>query len=385
MNNERARDAAARVGLSLLGEPGDSDLGQLVETYGAPRAVEMIQEQLVPPEISPKAWNLALGRWLPRIAVLESNDQMERAHRAQAHLVLPGDDQWPDSLDDLGPHAPLLLWVRGDAGLLRRAGVVAIVGARAATAYGEFVAADLAGALARSGITVVSGGAYGIDGVAHRAALGVHGRTIAVMAGGVDRFYPAGHAALISQVAREGAVISEVALGVTPSRWRFLARNRLIAALSDATVVVEAGWRSGSLNTAGHAAALGRALGAVPGPVTSPASAGCHRLMREYDAVCITTPDEVRELAGWNAVDDKPAAEKTKGAVSDDAGSIRSRVVDALSMRVARDIDAIARRTGCAIAEVQAAIGLMVLEGVAQTSEEGYVLTVSGKPGRAGS
>ena len=151
---------------------------------------------------------------------------------------------------------------------------------------------------AASGAVIVSGGAYGIDGAAHRAALGVGGATVALLAGGVDRAYPQGHQQLLRTIAASGAVVSEVPCGTAPTKWRFLSRNRIIAALSDATVVIEAGWRSGSLNTAGHAAALGRPLGAVPGPVTSAASAGCHRLLREYDARCVTTAAEVRELWG---------------------------------------------------------------------------------------
>ena len=203
-------------------------------------------------------------------------------------------------LGDLGDHAPLALWLRGDAAALSGAGV-AIVGARASSSYGEHVATELASELAGEGWTIVSGGAYGIDGTAHRAALRAGGITVAVLAGGIDRAYPAGHAQLFDRIAASGALVSEVACGGAPTRWRFLERNRIIGALADATVVVEAGWRSGSLNTAGHAAALGRPLGAVPGPVTSAASAGCHRLLREYDARCVTSAADVRELLGGAA------------------------------------------------------------------------------------
>ena len=156
------------------------------------------------------------------------------------------------------------------------------------------LSADLAG----HGVSVVSGAAYGIDGAAHRAALTAGGTTIALLAGGADRPYPAGHGELIERIAASGAVVSEAPCGTTPTKWRFLQRNRLIAALSDATVVVEAGWRSGSLNTAAHAAALSRPLGAVPGPVTSAASAGCHRLLREFDARCVTNSADALELLG---------------------------------------------------------------------------------------
>ncbi len=147
------------------------------------------------------------------------------------------------------------------------------------------------------GFAIVSGGAYGIDGMAHRAALASDGTTIAFLAGGIDRFYPLGHESLLTRIAQTGAVVSELPCGAAPTKWRFLQRNRLIAAASQATVVLEAGIRSGSLNTAGHAAALGRPLGAVPGPVTSPASAGCHRLLREFDAMCVVDADQMAELA----------------------------------------------------------------------------------------
>ena len=369
MNDERRQDAAARVILSLLAEPGDADIGALVTTYGAPKAVDIIRTGTHPPDVPQRTWTAATARWAPRLGVLDGHDQRERARRADARLVIPGDDEWPDAVDDLGVHAPLLLWVRGDATLLSSAQSVALVGARAATGYGEHVAGEFADALARGGAAVVSGGAYGIDGAAHRAALGAGGVTIAVMAGGVDRPYPAGHAHLLAQIARTGVVASELPLGVAPSRWRFLSRNRVIAAMTDATVVVEAGWRSGSLNTAGHAASLGRPLGAVPGPITSPASMGCHRLMREFDAACVTTPEEVRELAGW--LDE--AATPERGA-DGDAGSSTNRLIDALSVRAARDVDELARRTGQPRDEVQATVGLLMLEGAVLAVDGGYVL-----------
>ena len=184
--------------------------------------------------------------------------------------------------------------------------------------------------------------AYGIDGAAHRAAITAGGTTIALLAGGADRPYPAGHSQLIERIAASGAVVSEVPCGSAPTKWRFLQRNRLIAALADATVVVEAGWRSGSLNTAGHAAALARPLGAVPGPVTSAASAGCHRLLREFDARCITGAEDVVELLGgvpqtlFDGV----------STVADGRTDEVTRVTDAMSLRAWRDTTDIARRSG---------------------------------------
>jgi DNA processing protein len=241
------------------------------------------------------------------------------------------------------------------------------VGARAATSYGEHVASELAAGLAQSEVTVVSGAAYGIDGAAHRAALASDGRTFAYLAGGCDRSYPTGHSDLLERIAASGAVISEVPCGAAPTKWRFLQRNRLIAAATDATIVVEAGLRSGSLNTAGHAAALGRPLGAVPGPVTSAASAGTHRLLREFDAVCITGAADARELVGL-AGEGEPRG--TGGATGGSAE--RTRVLDALSERTSWGTSAIAARAGMARDEVEAVLGTLMLEGRVEPSGEGW-------------
>ena len=155
---------------------------------------------------------------------------------------------------------------------------------------------EITAGLVERGHTIVSGAAYGIDGMAHRAALASAGRTVAYLAGGVDRFYPSGHDALLTRIVETGAVVSELPCGSAPTKWRFLMRNRLIAASTKATLVVEAGWRSGSLNVAGYATSLNRPVGAVPGPVTTAASAGCHRLMREFGATVITSADEAAAL-----------------------------------------------------------------------------------------
>lgn len=246
------------------------------------------------------------------------------------------------------------------------------MGARAATPYGVQVAGEIAGDLAVGGATIVSGAAIGIDAAAHRACLAVDGVTIAVLAGGVDKAYPSGHAGLLTDVSRRGVVVSEVPCGTAPTKWRFLQRNRLIAALSDATVVVEAGWRSGSLNTAGHAAALGRALGAVPGPVTSAASAGCHRILREYDGRCITSAEDVREMLGWSNQAGPAVAVEGDGR-TDDA----TRVLDALSTRSPRNVAEIARRSGVAGEEVSAWLGLLALDGRVVSDERGWRRTAS--------
>lgn len=352
-------DRWATVVWCHLLEPGDSVAGRLIAGLGPSESLRLAVDDRTTALISEAELATARKRWMPRLSLDRIHDGLRSAAKAGVQLVTRGDPEWPDQVDDLGVHAPVCLWVRGAAG--RLSGLrpsVAVVGARAATSYGEHVAIELAADLAGSGIAVVSGGAYGIDGAAHRATLSVGGMTVALLAGGVDRAYPAGNAGLIDRIAGSGVVVSEVPCGSAPTKWRFLQRNRLIAALADATVVVEAGWRSGSLNTAGHAAALSRPLGAVPGPITSAASAGTHRLLREYGAHCITSAADVREMIGL----DGPA---TVGGVLDVRGRTddTTRVRDALSARAWRETDDVARRAGMAPEEVEAILGLLNLEG----------------------
>lgn len=359
-------EVVARAAWSVLVEPGDGVAGTLIAEHGASRALEMAVGEsglLIPGSLAPSQLAEAQARWRPRAQAQAVLNALDSCLDVNGRLLLPGDDLWPAGLDDLGAHAPLLLWARGDLERCRARRTASIVGARAATAYGESVAAELAGDLAASGVVVISGGAYGIDGAAHRAALGAGGTTIAFLAGGIDRAYPVGHQQLFDRIRAGGAVLSEVPCGSAPTKWRFLQRNRLIAAAGAATVVVEAGWRSGSLNTAGHAAALGRPLGAVPGPISSAASAGCHRLLREYDAVCVTSAQEVREL--WDdAVEDVPSATP----VSPD----QIRLLDALSTRTPREVTEIARVSGLAESRVRSLLGLLGLDGAVEQVRDGW-------------
>lgn len=355
----------ATVVWSHLVEPGDSVAGRIVAVHGAAHGLSTFLAGERPADLTPKEVSDARKRWTPRLSAQAVSDGVRIAAARGVSLVTRHDADWPVQLDDLGPHAPMCLWVRGrTSALVALRPSVALVGARAATRYGDHVAVELAADLAGSGIPIVSGGAYGIDGAAHRAALNVGGLTVALLAGGADRAYPAGHTQLIDDIARAGAVVSEVPCGSAPTKWRFLQRNRLIAATTDATVVVEAGWRSGSLNTAGHAAALSRALGAVPGPVTSAASAGCHRLLREWGAQCITSGQDVRELIGLEAGVAAATARQDGAPTTDDA----TRVRDALSTRVWRAPDDIARRAGMAVDEVESVLGLLRLEGTADSA-----------------
>jgi DNA processing protein len=364
LDHERAYAAAV---WSCLAEPGDAVAGALIDALGPDDALREVisgcRGTLAADAagIPPGELRAGLRRWQPRLEAESIAFALHLAAVAGIHLVTPDDACWPRALDDLGPHAPVALWVRGDPAVLTRLDpAIALVGARAATGYGEHIAGEFAADLAGRGVAVVSGAAYGIDGAAHRAALAAGGTTVALLAGGVDRPYPAGHTDLLRRIAASGAVLGEVPCGSAPTRWRFLQRNRLIAALGDATVVIEAGWRSGSLNTAGHAATLGRPLGAVPGPVTSGSSAGCHRLLREFDARCVTTSDEAAELLGLDAAHGSEREESEDYRTGE-----RTRVSDALSARAWRTVDDVARRSGMATAQVRAHLGMMALEGVA--------------------
>ncbi|WP_166865677.1 DNA-processing protein DprA [Salinibacterium sp. ZJ70] len=367
-----------------VAEPGDRIARIVVDALGAEEALghliddrdgELLRHALADAGVELDDDDLveAVKRWTPRISKADALLAFRQAARFGLSLVVPDDPEWPAGFDDLGDHAPNALWVRGDrAALAALDRSIAIVGARAATGYGEHVAVEASAGLVDRGYVIVSGAAYGIDGAAHRAALASRGTTLAFLAGGLDRFYPSGHDGLLTRIVETGAAISEVPCGAAPTKWRFLQRNRLIAAASRATIVVEAGARSGSLNTAGHAAALGRPLGAVPGPVTSSASAGCHRLLREYDAVCVTTADEMAELAPLEpgaAIRDAPdtgGGRASGGGASDPTGA-RIRLLDAMSTRSARTPEKIAALAGLAIDRVRAELGHLELEGIVRS------------------
>jgi len=290
----------ARAALTYLAEPGDSVLGALLAVCEPAAVLATIKAGTWPGTMgttSRAVLERALGRWQLRLPKLPGDGRIADAGRDGIRLICPGDAEWPAALDQLGPARPYALWLRGSADLrFACSRSVSVVGSRAATSYGGHVAGELSADLGERGWAVVSGGAYGIDAAAHRGALAAEGVTIAVLACGVDYPYPAGHADLFAAICAQGLVVSEWPPGSRPARTRFLVRNRVIAALSGGTVIVEAGERSGALNTARHAAELGKPLMAVPGPVTSAQSAGCHRIMRELDATCVTRAAEIIEL-----------------------------------------------------------------------------------------
>ncbi len=377
----------ARAAWTGIAEPGDRTAGLLVNALGASRALAAVIErwatERIIAEVDPtaRAGRAALGRevgdalarWRPRLNADAAVRALQSAARIGCRLAVPGDAEWPEGVDDLGVHAPIALWWRGQAESMAAMGrSFALVGARAATGYGEHVTMEASAGLVDRGYAIVSGAAYGIDGMAHRAALASNGVTVAFLAGGLDRFYPSGHDALLSSIAATGAVLSELPCGASPTRWRFLQRNRLIATASQATVVLEAGHRSGSLNTAGHAAAVGRPLGAVPGPVTSPASAGCHRLLRDYDARCVTNAAEMAELL--DPSDATPTLDLTGGSAT--ASPEQVRLLDALSTRSARGVNDLAARSGMAPNEVIAVLAVLDLDGRAREGERGWLRRV---------
>ncbi|MEY5017051.1 MAG: hypothetical protein RL431_100 [Actinomycetota bacterium] len=366
-------ESFASAAWSFLTEPGDRIAGELIEAVGEDTALDLVINRTAPAEISATTHRAiteadahdALQRWDSRLDSAALLRSLDVAARNSVRLITPRDDCWPEGVNDLGPHAPRALWVRGDTSAVPHPDrSVAIVGARASTGYGEHVAMDFAAGIAQRGLTVVSGGAYGIDGMAHRAALAVEGATVAVLAGGVDQLYPAGHDELLRTIIESGAVVSEVPCGGAPTRWRFLQRNRIIAALAGATVVIEAGHRSGSLNTATHARDLGRPVGVVPGPITSGASAGCHRLLRTNPAATVVTSvsETVELLSG--------VAENAVFTPRDSPDVIR--VLDALSRRSYRTVTDIALRTGMPHSSITGTLGQLGVEGRALTHDAGW-------------
>lgn len=344
----------ARAYLSRVAEPPAPALAELVAAVGAEEAAARVRSGEVPEAV---ALETRARRGVDRSAA-----DLAAARAAGVRLVVPEHPDWPAAaftalagcgVAELAP--PVALWVRGPgrlAALTERA--VALVGARAATAYGAHVAADLGAGLAALGHTVVSGAAIGVDGAAHRGALGVAGATVAVLACGADRVYPLAHEALLARIGETGLVVSEYPPGSVPGRHRFLVRNRLIAALAAGTVVVEAGLRSGAARTAADAATLGRPVMAVPGPVTSAQSAGCHRLLRE-GAELVTRTEEVLEALGpLGAV----APEEPPGPrrATDGLDPVGLRVHDALPARDPRAAAWLALEAGVPVGAVRASL-----------------------------
>ena len=368
---------AARAALTYLAEPGDIRLGAVLRVCGPEQALDGIRAACLPGAAMRAAFGSgtaaraaarrAVERWRARLAELPRADGLGAFARAGIRLACPGDPEWPSQLAGLGDGQPYALWLRGGADLrfccLRS---VAIVGSRAATAYGSYVAGETAASLAARGWAIISGGAYGVDAAAHRGALGADGVTIAVLACGVDHPYPAGHKDLMDAIAAQGVLVSEWPPGRTPTRLRFLVRNRVIAALATGTLVVEAGARSGALNTARHARDLYRPLMAVPGPVTSDLSAGCHTVIREWHGTLVTSAADVIEFlsppgsaAAAPGASPGPAGASPQGGapgLGASDGVLLPR--DVLDLDTARVLDALPVRGGAGPATIANAAGL---------------------------
>ncbi len=355
------QERIARVGLCRVSEPMDQVVGDLVRRVGAARAWDAVRANA----------GGRYDRFAPRVADADVDRTREVADRLGIRIVVPGDADWPEGLDDLEA-PPLCLWVRGPASLTgaRQRGA-SIVGARLSTMYGDAVARELAHDLAVRGFTIVSGGAFGIDAAAHRGALAGEGTTVALMAGGVDRLYPVAHADLLQEVMRAGAVVSECAPGTAPQRHRFLARNRLIAALTPGTVVVEAGIRSGSLNTARNAERIHRVVAAVPGPVTSISSVGTNELIRQGIATLVTDAAEVVELLGAMG-EELPSRREAPQSAADTLPDTARGVLDALPVRRTATVDQLTRSAGLAVPDILSALGLLELRGLAARSPGGW-------------
>lgn len=380
-------ERVARAALTAVVEPGTVALARQLLDDGALPVLERLRSGRGSRELDPD------GRLQRLLRGVDGAQLLERGAEAEARFLCPGDPGWPAAFDDLvlsmdlGQRPvppPVGLWVRGPAdpdALLPRS--VAVVGARAATEYGTRVASELGADLVSAGWTVVSGAAYGIDAAAHRGALAVGGPTVAVLACGVDIPYPRTHGALLDRIADEGLVLSELPPGATPRRAAFLKRNRLIAAMTRGVVVVEAALRSGALNTAGWAGDLGRDVLAVPGPVTSALSAGCHKLVRDGAAQLVTSAAEIIDLLGELVVDAAPEPRGPDRPLDHLEPAARD-VYEAMPARDAVTVDRICRDTGFSVPACTAALGELASAGLAERDPDGGWRVIRPRTPRAG-
>lgn len=353
--------------LSRVAEPPCEPLAELVRRVGPIEAADRVRRGSVDAEL---ARHTEARREIDCAAA-----DLDLIAGRGGRLITPDRDEWPllafaafgnaEVRARGGP--PMVLWAIGPARLdevAQRA--AAVVGTRASTMYGEQVADDLAAGLVERDVTVVSGGAHGIDGAAHRAALNGDGITVAALAGGLDIPYPAGNSGLLHRIGQRGLLFSEYPPGVRPARHRFLTRNRLVAAVSGAAVVVEAGLRSGAANTAAWARALGRVVAAVPGPVTSSASAGCHALLRN-GAQLVTRADDVVELVG--RIGELSLEEPHPSTALDGLADAERRVYEALPGRGAATIDEIAVASALPPEQVLGPLAMLEMAGLARRDD----------------
>ncbi len=385
-SDENRLNAFASIAWSIMSEPGEGTAGLLVKTFGAASALKMQLDQVEAKHIvaqlidraaiaSDRAsrWHELIvdgqERWKSRLSYGSVLTAANTLRHLQGEFLTKFSKHWPAQLNDLSAgdfaHAPHGLWLRGKSGTLPKLNrSLAVVGSRASTSYGEFVTADLIAGPVGRGYSIVSGGAFGIDALAHRATLALGGSTFAIMAGGIDRFYPSGNSQLFKEIMSNSAVISEVAPDSAPTKWRFLQRNRLIAALANAVLLVEAGYRSGAHNTAKHAMDLNRPIGAVPGPITSPASAGCHRLIHDHTAELISDTADLFDLLG------EPMEWQNVAQLSG-LGALEIRTLDAIGFGSA-DIEQICTSAGLTKKEARIALGSLELDKLVVRTSDGW-------------
>jgi DNA processing protein len=370
-----AEDRAARVALTWLAEPGNRTVWSMVRMYGAPATLDRLLRGDCPDAslLAAVTARSAAGD-ARRLAAAA----LRCADRLGARIVVPSDPEWPTPVEALATleldvggrinqdvRPPLCIWLRGSWPLHEAlARSVAIVGARAATSYGVHVTTDLAYGLAERGWTVVSGGAFGIDAAAHRAALAAGGLTVAVLACGVDRPYPVGNAAMFERIAETGLLISEWPPGSEPLRHRFLIRNRLIAAATVGTVVVEAAARSGAGQTMNRVVALGRVPMIVPGPITSAMSVGCHEMLREYPAARVVAglPHVLEDVSpiGQNLAEPPRGPQHQRDSLDEES----ALVLEAVPRRGAAGPEQLAAKAGLSVRTVLRRLSLLETLGL---------------------
>jgi DNA processing protein len=394
-----AAERYARAALSIMTDPGDVVLGALLRSAAPADVLEVVMSGCSDPAAALRCpsggqgggdssgsvataskvlINRAIERWRARQSEVPPLAGLQAWEHAGLRIVCPREAEWPTQLDDLGDSRPVVLWLRGTADLrfacLRS---VSVVGSRAATAYGEHVATELAAELAGLGWTVISGGAFGVDASAHRGALAVSGCTVAVLASGLNFGYPKGNSDLFAAIAHSGVLVSECPPDRRPTRPGFLVRNRVIAALSRGTLVVEAAVRSGALNTARHARELNRVIMAIPGPITSDQSAGCHELIREFGAACVTGVREIIELVAPLG-EDESSPDREPVVPADELDPVTASVLRAVALRTGRGPATIATIAGVDLDTALRCLGLLAATGYVERCDQGWRARKSG-------
>lgn len=390
MDNQHIR--IARAGLTQLIEPADALGVVATKAWGPLRLTEIIDGDTPTQhdwiavvgtysedvEFSTKIrkhLGLAIERWRRRKTYLDPVEALRYINSIGGRFLIPEDDQWPAALADLESTEPLGLWILGEAAIPPSNQVLGLVGSREATSYGDSAATTFAIKARSMGLTVLSGGAYGIDAQAHRQALHAPGTgtaTIAVLAGGLDHFYPAGNEDLLRWIARDGLLVTEMPPGMRPNRYRFLNRNRLIAALSKVSIVVEARYRSGALNTANHAHDLGRTVGAVPGPINVPSSAGCHRLIKTTPTLLIDDPTDLDGLYEPIGAGQQPAHAEGHEQPHDILTMEEMLVYEALPLRAGRNIEQLCGMTGLSVPRITGVLTKLARHQLAEQNASGW-------------